>query len=461
MSPKFNQQIVTCQSVCLALFVFMLGISLCEASVRIRLDDPKQKIVMMGADMERSANALQSASNTRDIVKWVFEDTEGVDYMRVVYDKHQEMERGQKNMSFYGKQVLSMQQIKSVRPDIRFWATPRTDYDGYGTKNNLPDWIYTGAGYNGGRYDPNKLDVLAYAGFLGDYLEYMHSKGVPIYCLSVMKEWSQVVSSEKASEVIRAVKKECYWRRVPEPIFIGPASWGVKGGIRDLKGIKELGDQDLYAAFCVHDYDKATEQHWEEVVRLAASMGKKVFHDESHLGAGSRVYDEELPIDKPIEAYTKHAVMYRAGVSGEVFFENWSRGVDSENRSIYFKRKGRAKRMRAYWIFREFTGTTMGAQYVPTELITGSRGLETMTFWKGDQVTLWVMNPNEKDYGSVDFQLKGKLLKPKEAISRKYWSDLEPEIRGNDERITPKDTDHFSVTIPAKSLTRIIFTIDP
>ena len=71
------------------------------------------------------------------------------------------------------------------------------------------------------------------------------------------------------------------------------------------------------------------------------------------------------------------------------------------------------------------------------------------------------MNPNEKDYGSLDFQLKGKLLKPKEAISRKYWSDLEPEIRGNDERITPKDTDHFSVTIPAKSLTRIIFTIDP
>lgn len=441
------------------MFVAMWASSLCDAMVTIRLDDPQQQIVMMGADMERSANALQSASNTRDIVKWVFEDTEGVDYMRVVFDKHQEMERGQKELSFYDKQVLSMQQIKSVRPDIRFWATPRTDYDGYGTKNNLPDWIYTGGGYDGGSYDPNKLDVPNYAGFLADYLEYMHSKGVPIYCLSVMKEWSQVVSSEKASEVIRAVKKECYWRRIPEPIFIGPASWGVKGGIRDLKGIKRLGDQDLYAAFCVHDYDDSNEQDWKEVVELAASMGKKVFHDETHLGNGGRLHGEEPSVESPIKAFIKHAKMYRAGVSGEVFFENWSRGISSENRSIYFERKKRAKRMRGYWIFKEYTGTTMMSRYVPTELSVGVYGIETMAFWKGDQVTLWVMNATDRDLHSVDFKLKGKSLKPNDEVSRKYWSDQMPEIRGNDESITPSNTNGFSVGIPAKSLTRIILKI--
>lgn len=69
-----------------------------QSSVVIRLDTPKQKIVMMGADMERSAHFLQSAKNKEEIIQWVFKDTEGVLYLRVAFDKKQEMHRGQKDI---------------------------------------------------------------------------------------------------------------------------------------------------------------------------------------------------------------------------------------------------------------------------------------------------------------------------------------------------------------------------
>lgn len=430
------------------------------SSVTIYLDDPKQKIVVMGADMERSAHFLQRAANKEEVIKWVFKDTQGVLYLRIAFDKHQELIRGQKNMAYYDLQVASMQQIKAVNPDIRFWATMKTDYDGFGKRNNLPDWIYKGRGYDGGRYDPNLLDVYHYTSFLVDYLEYMYQKRVPIYALTVGKEWSQVISAKKASQVIRSLKKECDRRRIPVPIFVGPATWGVKGGISDLKKIKAMDDSALYAGFCAHQYDDPTEWQWRQFIKLAASMGKLAFDDETNLGSGGRSHGNEVDIALPIKVYSKRARTYRAGLSGEVFFENWSRGVNSETRSIYFRKNQKARRLRGYWIFKEFTGNTMSGNYIPTRLADGFDGLETMTFRIENTVTIWVMNSRDSDVEGFDFQIRGASLLRKQAIGVKWWCDLVTDPRGDDDRFQPISSDLFKWTIPAQSISRIIFELN-
>ena len=409
---------------------------------------------MIGADMERSANALQHAKNTKEIIKWVFEDTEGVDYMRVAFDKNQESIQGQKNMAFYKLQLRSMQQIKSVSPDVRFWATPRTDYDGYGTNNNLPDWIYRGEGYDGGRYDPDRLEVGHFAQFLADYLEFMHVNGVPIYCLSPMKEWSEVVSPAKTTEVVIALKRECRFRRIKMPIIIGPASWSVSGGIRDLKKIKELGGEDYYAGFATHQYQGASEAKMREFVELATVMGKRAFDDETHLGGGGRTNGEEADMDKPVRAYSKRASNYRAGLSGEVFFENWSRGINSETRSIYFKRGGEGRRMRAYWLFKEFTGSTMHSHYIPTRLRMRTDAIETMAFRKGDLLTLWVMNQSEHEFGKLEVQLKGGELHLEPEANLIRWSE-EADIRGERSKVQFEWPDKLTIQAPPVSINKI------
>ena len=249
--------------------LFMVLLVVAGGSVRaqtpllVRLNQPQQQIAMMGADMERSAGALQSAKNKDQIIRWVFDGTEGVDFLRVSFNKHQELERGEKKLEIYKKQIASMQQIKAVRPSIRFWAVPVTDFGGYGHGNNMPDWIYRGEGYDGGKYDPNLLEVGLYAKFLADYLELMHQNDVSIFCLSVTKEWSQVISSEKASEVIRLLQKECRDRKVPMPVIVGPASWSVTGGISDLKRIQKQGDstQVLARTNTISPVLKKTSEH--------------------------------------------------------------------------------------------------------------------------------------------------------------------------------------------------------
>ena len=253
----------------------------------------------------------------------------------------------------------------------------------------MPDWIYRGEGYDGGKYDPDKFQVDLYAKFLADYLELMHDNGVRIDYLSPSKEWSQVITSEKASRVILLLRNECRRRKVPMPKIVGPASWSVNGGINDLKGIKELGHASLYAGFCTHRHNNSgSEKNVRKFAELAHSMGKRAFDDESSLGGGGRTHGEEPEFQKLLDSYSQRSAAYRAGLSGELFFENWSRGIDSETRSIYFKKGGVARRLRAHYVFLDFAASTKDGWYVPVELQKPDKNLETMAFWKGNRLTV-------------------------------------------------------------------------
>ena len=435
----------------------LLTVNICvighaQIPLLIRLNNPQQQIVVMGADMERSAGALQFAKNKEEIIRWVFDGTEGVDYLRVSFNKRQELERGKKNLETYDRQIASMQQIKAVRPDIRFWATPITDFGGYHKSNNLPDWIYTGDGYNGGKYDPDKLEVGLYAIFLADYLQLMHEKGVSIFGLSPTKEWSQVITSKKASQVIRLVKKECSKRKVPMPVIIGPASWSVTGGLNDLRQIQKLGDEKLYAAFCTHTYNKSgTEQNVRKFVELAAKMGKRTFIDESGFGATSPTSGKEPPFKKALSNFFARSSFYRAGLAGEVCFENWSRGINSETRSIYFRKGGKGRRLRPHYIFLEFAAATMKAWYVPSLFKSPQKDLETMVFWKGKQLTIWVMNQSEQQSKTLDIRLAGGKLSDTnfETVS---WSKASDNIQGDRTKTEASSTIKLAVKVEPSSI---------
>ena len=421
----------------------------------IRLNQPQQQIVVMGADMERSAGALQTAKNKDEIIRWVFDGTEGVDFLRVSFNKRQELERGKKKMEIYDAQIASMQQIKSVRPDIHFWATPITDFGGYHHENNLPDWIYRGEGYDGGKYDPDKLEVGLYATYLADYLQLMHNNDVSIFCLSPSKEWSQVITSEKASQIIRLLNKECRKREVPMPIIVGPSSWSVIGGIRDLKQIQKLRDESLYAGFSTHKYNKSgTEENMRKFVELASAMGKRAFNDEGGFGAAGKTSGKEPEFERILGSFFHRSSDYRAGLAGEVFFENWSRGINSETRSIYFKRGGTGRRMRAHFLFLEFAAATMKGWYIPSLFKTPQKDLETMAFWKGKQLTLWLMNQSERQAKMLDIRLAGGRLSDTnfEIVS---WSKASDNVQGDRTKAKASTPTKLDVKVEPRSISVI------
>lgn len=238
------------------------------------------------------------------------------------------------------------------------------------------------------------------------------------------------------------------------PIIISPASWSVRGGIRDLIKVKALGDSDLYAGFATHQYQKVDEATMREFVELSSSMGKPAFDDETNLGGGGRTNGEEPEMDHPVRVYTRRARNYRAGLSGEVFFENWSRGINSETRSIYFKRGGVGRRMRAYWIFREFTGTTAHSNYIPSRLRMRTDAIETMAFRRGDLLTLWVMNQSEHEFGRIDVHLQGGEVLASSNLAVHRWSQGTTDIRGEVSEVHIESADKFTVKAPPVSINK-------
>lgn len=300
--------------------------------VTINVDEKKQKILFIGGDMERSQSFMQKAKDPLLVAKWCFSDIP-FEVCRVSYDKKQELIEGTNNFNFYTDAIKSMQMIKEVNPDIEFWATMKSDYNGYNDENNLPDWIT-----DYGKYSFFKTEK--YAVFLADYLQLMEENGVPVSYLSTAKEWIQAVTADRAIDIIESLKAECQNRNIKEPKFVDPASWGITQGVNFVNAIKQKNKESLYYGFSTHnlngnEHDKFLYKNFVDAVEPTA---KYVFADETGYGNGGKLNGAE-PVDLTdvIEKYIEKTKFYNAGIQGELFFEVFSRGVATENRSVYFQ----------------------------------------------------------------------------------------------------------------------------
>lgn len=429
-----------------------------ENSITIDLADPKQEITLMGSDMERSQFYLNNASNSQQISDWVFKDIK-FDYSRVSYDRKQELVEGAPNLAFYDRAVLSMKMARESNPNLKFWATLKSDYDGYGTTNNLPDWIYTGGGHNGGSYEPNKLNIEKYARFLTDYLKYMSDNGVAISVMSVVKEWSQVVNAANEVAVIKEIKRlltTSDYLGVPEPEFSGPSTWGTKQAISILNSYKNQNALGLFKGISTHSYDNATEATWTTLVNNANDVGLSVWHTETGLGTGP-TYGVELDIDYPISRLSSRAMFYRSGMEGELFFEPWSRGVGRETRAIYFKNNNEGQRMRAYYLMKQFGNhAPAGSHYIATDT-TGLAHVETMAFRNDNKIIVWVMNSNESEHLDTTIHLNGEEL-GNATIERVAW--FEGSAPEGQQTSLNKNTETSIVTdINARAVVSYVITL--
>ncbi|WP_017446499.1 dockerin type I domain-containing protein [Gayadomonas joobiniege] len=429
-----------------------------DNTVTLDLANPGQEITLMGSDMERSQFFLNNAANSQEISDWVFKDIP-FDYARVSYDRKQELVEGEPNHAFYDRAILSMKMVQQSNPNVKFWATLKSDYDGYGTVNNLPDWAYTGGGYNGGSYDPEALNVEKYARFLADYLKIMSDNGVPISVLSVVKEWTQVVSSEKEIAVIEEIKRlltTSDYIGVPEPEFSGPSTWGTKQALNVLRQYIAQDKVSLFKGISTHAYDGAAESVWKDLVTEANAVGLDVWHTETGLGTGP-TSGVELDINAPINRFSSRARWYRAGMQGELFFEPWSRGVNRETRMIYFKNGQVGQKYRAYYIMKLFgNNAPEGSQYIPTQL-TGLAETDAMAFRNGNKVILWLMNGAEIAHTDTTFYFNGEALSS-DQIEQVTWTN-DTTAEGLSSSYGSTDSSTLETVIEPKSVNAYIFTL--
>ncbi|PQV49013.1 putative secreted protein (Por secretion system target) [Jejuia pallidilutea] len=430
-----------------ALFVVVLFASSFEVigqSITVNSTNYKQTIDMIGGDMERSSKAIQNAQNKEDILQWSFGDI-NFNVCRVQYDKNQELVEGVKNWAFYDKQVATMQAIKAINPNIKFFATMRSDYDGYGDDNNMPDWIHT--------YSTKATNVVKYGIFLADYCEYMSNQGVPIAILSTAKEWMWHVRASEAENIINTLNTELDNRGIEKPIIIDQGFWSITAGLTYLNDVQSLGTKDLYSGFCSHNYSNLGPEKWAEISNKANSLGKPMYDDETSTGSGSPTYGEERPMWKQIDEYKEKAQRYEAGLSGEVYFEIWSRGIDKETRAIYFPANGIGTRLRGYYIMKHFSNNILNYNYL-TASVTSASNVYTITFRKDDNIVLWVINESNTEY-TLPITMDNSSITS--AIATHYWTDNTPIEGKETSYIASGNT--FIPIVEAESMNCYIFNV--
>lgn len=434
----------TIKNLLFSLIIVVSSSNVFAQSITVNSTNYKQVIDMIGGDMERSSSAIQNATNKSEIIDWGFGDI-NFNVCRVQYDKNQELVEGTKNWAFYDKQVATMQQIKAIRPDIQFFGTMRSDYDGFGDDNNMPDWIHN--------YDTKATDVVKYGEFLADYCEYMSQQGVPISILSTAKEWMWHIRASKTVDIINTLNDELDSRGIEKPIIIDQGFWSISAGITYLKDVESLGTIDLYNAFCSHNYGNEDPEKWVEIIEKSVSLGKSMYDDETSTGSGSPTYGEERAMYKQIDEYIKKAERYEAGLSGEVYFEIWSRGQDKETRSIYFPKNGTGTRLRGYYMMKQFSNNILNHTYV-TSTADATSKVYTIAFREKDKMVVWVINKGDNEY-SLPITMDNSTITS--SVATHYWTNDTP-IEGT-ETIYSSSGNTFTPIVEAESMNCYIFNV--
>ncbi|GIZ09706.1 hypothetical protein FUMI01_24330 [Flavobacterium sp. UMI-01] len=437
-----------------------------EASSLVINSAKHQLIEMMGGDMERSSDFIQKASNTNEILDWFIKDID-FNYFRVRYDKNQELNEGVKNWNFYANQVLTMKRIREINPDIKFLATMRSDYNGYnmGNHNNLPEFIYnyacTGKDANG-KCISSTGDLSFYSDkygvFLADYIEFMYNQGVPIDYLATAKEW-QIVTAQRSHEAYLKMKAELETRGIPVPKIIGPASWGINTGVNYVNSVKNNNYTDEYFGFSTHDLG-GTPNLWGSFVAASHSAGKLAFNDESAYSPGGRTSGAE-PTDLQglINAYSDKYHMYEGGISGELFFEIWSRGIDSETRGVYFRNGQAGTRMRSYYVMKDFANSAVNKYYCKSNLMFSSN-VKALVFRDDLTVSVWLINDNDTAYNNMELQMPDETIYGN--VRQHYWDNpTQKEAFVNSIANPDTGSSSVKVNLSPKSINYFKFAIDP
>lgn len=364
----------------------------------IDFNKKEQQILFVGADMERSQSFMQKCVKPELVAEWCFKDIP-FEICRVSYDKQQELQEGVKTPEFYNDAIKSMQMLKKVNPAIEFWATMKSDYNGYDNENNLPEWICENK-------KDSYFDTDKYAVFLADYLELMHKNNVTISYLATAKEWYSILTPARSVKILTKLNAECERRGIPKPNYVDPATWGISQGVQFIQNTNIQNNKNLYYGFSTHNLNSAesAKMLYEKFVQASTDLGKPAFADETAYGNGGRTNGAEpQDLSAILTAYLEKVEFYRDGVQGELFFELFSRGVNAETRSVYFKSGGMPTRMRSYYVLKEFaTGLSGKNKYYVDPIFTEvDKKVQSMSFVSDNSVFVVLLNTGQANIKNI------------------------------------------------------------
>ena len=191
---------------------------------------------------------------------------------------------------------------------------------------------------------------------------------------------------------------------------------------------------------------------WSQALFIMRPQMRPPFADETGTGSGGRTNGEEPEtLAALLDAYQEKTEYYKDGIQGEILFEPFSRGVNSETRAIYFKKEEQAKRMRSYYVMQTFVNGIAGKDmyYVPAHIYNVKPEVHVMAFVNDDELFLALINRSQDDLEGLSVLWEGAFSHEK---AEQTQFDISLPLEGQKEELDITDNS-LVISLSSESIT--------
>ena len=311
-----------------------------------------------------------------------------VQYVRVGISCGAELEEGQLNWGVYDKALACTRMLQAANPQIRFFASPQPLKVSVRKApwTCFPMWIT--------RFDKKGkavgVDAEKAAGYLIRQVCFLRSQGLDIAWLDTKNECKGIGPADIAPMVHR-IRNEL---GDETPLIICPSDYSYFDGVRWVEGAVRHGLTNFFDIAACHN--TGSKGSPEAFAAKAHELGVPAWNTELHRFWG--------PDDVAALNSTQIWSIVRAGFSG---MNQWcSLGNEKKTHKMFrTMNDGSLEVMRTYFIYKQLVNTSGGGNYIETSIPEGIT--TTAAFIKGDIMTVWALNANDKPVDSALVKLSG------------------------------------------------------
>lgn len=421
--------------------VLVCFLTLHVSAITLTIDNIPQQQMKYGFDYERLWFWYGSDSIKTQVADWSVIDCD-VDYLRVAIHCGYELEEGVLDPSAYDKILNLMTFMKTAKPDIEFFASPRpyNDTVSGGPWCPYPLWINEFRDNQDGTWTFLTFHWQKCAEYLIRYVRFMNSHGFKIHYMDLTNEFNKVTPTHMLN--IKNMMAAALGDEMPK--IIAPSAWSFTQGVNWLNDVISQNAVDaIDIAACHNTGSQGTPADFSN---KAYSMGLEVWDSEMHGWVG-QTPDEEIPTSD--ELWDR----VRAGFTG---IDSWlAIGTPNQHHCMILHRGSYAERNVKYFIFRKVTNTSHGGHCLDVNQPAAFRS--TAAFIKNNTVTVWVLNNSTTAQSNVEFVIDGRTILSQ--IEQTKWHPSLP-IDGSVSTFD-KTADHqFHANIDGESLYCFSFMVN-
>lgn len=405
-----------------------------EATHHIKISDKVKQTIKLGVDVER---LWDWNMDMKEELAHVGVGEMRSEYIRVAIDARYGREEGIKNESAYADELEMMEAMKSVNPQIKFFASPRPLFEVYtkeereeiwGHKDNTPwspyprwilEWDQNGTktmsdGSIVPRWEEKPLRLKELVQYFADYLNLMHRHGFKITYMDVTNEKETISAS--ANKYIHDNLPKLLEPGVYMPGLVVPSSWAVSGATNWLEKVDtSKNEQASIAVAATHNTGPGGV--YEEFVKKANKLDiKEVWNTEMHGWTGVDLHEEIMTS----EVFWKHLRAGFTGIDTWLFFgPAKGRGhtmiwVDHKNKT--FTKSGK------YEIFKQVVNNANGGNFV--EITMPYEATPTAAFIKDNVLSVWILNKSKLPMKDTRFDVGNKKISNNKCEVYRWHKDL-------------------------------------